>query len=167
LSNNTPNDQQDISFETLSTPPLKIDPAPLNRRLAANAIDSILVAMFWWLVSRTIGLALDPFHLIALFAIVLAYFFLFEWLFAASLGKHLLKLRVVGITDGDPCSAKAALVRNVLRLIDWLPAFYLVGLSLIVKSRSRQRLGDRVANTIVAPAPARDEIPPPAPFLFH
>jgi uncharacterized RDD family membrane protein YckC len=44
--------------------------------------------------------------------------------------------------------AKSA-VRNLLRLVDGLPAFNLLGITLIVVSPTGQRLGDNVARTFV------------------
>jgi uncharacterized RDD family membrane protein YckC len=40
----------------------------------------------------------------------------------------------------------------VLRIIDWLPFFYLIGFVLILVTSNRQRLGDLAANTIVVRA---------------
>jgi uncharacterized RDD family membrane protein YckC len=94
------------------------------------------------------------------------YYFLLEAIFATTVGKSMLKLRVLG-TDGDPCSWSASFKRNLLRLVDWLPFLYIVGILGILTSREKQRVGDRVAGTIVTTAPEKDINPPPAPFLFH
>lgn len=61
----------------------------------------------------------------------------------------------------------ASAVRNLLRMVDWLPLLYAVGIVLLIFSDQRQRTGDRVAHTIVTNALKRDKTPPPAPFLFH
>jgi len=44
-----------------------------------------------------------------------------------------------------------AIVRNLLRIVDQLPAAipYLLGAVLILNSSRRQRLGDRLAGTVV------------------
>ena len=62
-----------------------------------------------------------------------------------------LGLRVV--TDGGnrPGLARSAL-RNILRLVDGLPAFNIVGVVLILRSPERARFGDRVAGTRVVRA---------------
>jgi hypothetical protein len=45
------------------------------------------------------------------------------------------------------------LVRTLGRIVDVLPLFYLVGLIALASSTSpRQRIGDRLAHTTVAPA---------------
>jgi hypothetical protein len=44
------------------------------------------------------------------------------------------------------------LVRNILRLVDYWPLFYVVGIIAALTSPARQRLGDRVARTLVVRA---------------
>ena len=71
---------------------------------------------------------------------------------SGKLGKRFLGLRVI-IDDGEPARFVAVAVRNLLRVIDFLPAFYGLGLvTLIVSSRS-QRLGDYAGGTFVVRAP--------------
>lgn len=83
-----------------------------------------------------------------LFFLGLAYFVLLEGLLGATLGKLAVGI-CVRAEDGQRCGLQAALVRNVLRVVDVLPLFYLVGAVLVWKSETRQRLGDRVAKTVV------------------
>jgi len=94
------------------------------------------------------------------------YYFVFEWLFSITPGKRSMKLQVVG-TDGDPCTMTKSALRNLFRIIDWIPIGYLFGVGLMLISDKKQRAGDRIAHTIVTLAPKRDNTPPPAPFLFH
>ena len=82
------------------------------------------------------------------------------------MGKFALRIRVTTL-EGDPCSFGAAFVRNLVRFIDWLPMLYILGTVSVLMSAKRQRLGDRLAKTVVSPAPEKDINPPPAPFLFH
>ena len=103
---------------------------------------------------------------LALAVVTLVYYILFEGLVATTIGKHLLKLRVVG-RAGDPITFKEALLRNVLRFVDWLPLLYIIGLTFLLTSKQKQRVGDLVAGTVVTPALEKDINPPPAPFLFH
>lgn len=63
-------------------------------------------------------------------------------------GKAWLGLRVVA-ADGHRASHGQIALRNVLRLVDFLPAGYGVGLMVVVGTRTAQRLGDLVANTVV------------------
>ncbi len=83
----------------------------------------------------------------------MAYYIVPESLYGASLGKMLLGLRVVHV-DGGPLGLGSIVTRNVLRFVDVLPGFYLIGgLSVLVTSNS-QRVGDRWAGTTVI---ARDQ----------
>ncbi len=63
-------------------------------------------------------------------------------------GKRLNGLRVVR-DGGEPVTFTASAVRNILRVIDILPSFYLVGSISILVSPRNQRLGDLAAATLV------------------
>lgn len=65
-----------------------------------------------------------------------------------TLGKKALGIRVK-MADGSPITHGAAFMRNVMRVADWLPSFYTVGLCAIFFTDKCQRLGDLVATTIV------------------
>jgi uncharacterized RDD family membrane protein YckC len=63
-------------------------------------------------------------------------------------GKRMAGVRILGRDGGQP-STTALLLRNVFRLIDSLPATYLVGLTTCFFSRQRIRLGDMAAGTLL------------------
>lgn len=63
-------------------------------------------------------------------------------------GKRLTHLRVVR-ARGTPVDFPASAIRNLVRLIDWLPLAYLVGLVSILLTERNQRLGDIAAGTLV------------------
>jgi uncharacterized RDD family membrane protein YckC len=93
-------------------------------------------------------------------ALELGYFHVMESATGQTLGKRLFDLRVVRKEDAGPASAKAISGRTVLRLIDALPGFYLVGvLTMILSGKRRQRLGDLAVGTIVTRASARPYTP--------
>jgi uncharacterized RDD family membrane protein YckC len=77
-----------------------------------------------------------------------AYFVYLEGTYGQTFGKKLLNLVVVG-EDGSACDYETAVVRNILRYVDWLPFLYLLGVIVIVFSDDSQRLGDIVADTLV------------------
>jgi uncharacterized RDD family membrane protein YckC len=84
-----------------------------------------------------------------LFLLNSGYFALFEILWNGQTpGKRLSQLRVIK-DDGRPIGAYEAIVRNVVRLIDWLPTCYAIGLISIFLNRQNKRLGDMVAGTVV------------------
>jgi uncharacterized RDD family membrane protein YckC len=63
-------------------------------------------------------------------------------------GKRAAKLRVIRV-DGRPITLSEALVRNLVRLVDFMPGFYGVGVvTMFIQSQSR-RLGDLAAGTVV------------------
>lgn len=80
----------------------------------------------------------------------LVYFIALEALFGATLGKYLLGLRVTTLAGRRP-TVRQVLVRNLARLVDGLPVLYLVGACAVWLSPTRQRVGDRIARTLVVP----------------
>lgn len=78
-----------------------------------------------------------------------------------SLGKIAAGLRVVR-DGGLPITFRASAVRNLLRIVDYLPTTYLVGLISMVVSPEGKRLGDLAAGTLVV----RLDRPAPAPPLL-
>ena len=84
------------------------------------------------------------------FLVVLAYDIPFEVLAGGRTpGKGALGIRVVG-RDGGAVDFVSSSVRNLLRIIDFLPVFYLVGSISIVATQHSQRLGDLAGGTLVA-----------------
>jgi len=93
------------------------------------------------------------------------YHVLLEWKFdGQTLGKRAIGLRVVR-TGGTPITATEALLRNLMRVADWLPPpFYMVGVLVSAADARFRRIGDLVADTMVVVdrtgalgAPARAE----------
>jgi uncharacterized RDD family membrane protein YckC len=77
----------------------------------------------------------------------LAYYVLCEAATGATLGKRMVGICVVS-EDGARLTFGAAVVRNLLRLVDGL-FFYLVGAIFALASPRGQRVGDRAAHTLV------------------
>lgn len=78
-----------------------------------------------------------------------SYFLTFETLFRGRTpGKRLTHLRVVSV-GGSVLDWRQSLLRNLLRMVDSLPAGYLVGVVAMLISPRVQRLGDLVAGTLV------------------
>jgi uncharacterized RDD family membrane protein YckC len=115
--------------------------------------------------------------------VILLLAFLLEWLAMAAFevwadgatpGKRALGLMVLH-DDGTPVGWPAALVRNLLRAVDFLPAAYGFGLAAMLISRDFKRLGDIAAGTVVvyrqtggqpASIPAADPVAPPRPLTL-
>lgn len=76
-----------------------------------------------------------------------------EWLWRGqTLGKRLLHLRVVD-AEGLRLRPSQVILRNLLRAVDFLPLFYLVGGATCLLSPRGQRLGDIAARTVVVRVP--------------
>jgi uncharacterized RDD family membrane protein YckC len=91
------------------------------------------------------------------FGLVLIVAFLLEWLVPAAFevwadgstpGKKGLGLMVLH-DDGTPVDWPAALIRNLLRAVDFLPLGYGFGLTAMLLNRDFKRLGDIAAGTLV------------------
>lgn len=83
------------------------------------------------------------------FALYNGYFVFFEWLWNGQTpGKRMLHVRVIR-QGGYALRFFDTLLRNLLRVIDFLPFFYGVGLVSLLLTRDSQRLGDLVAGTLV------------------
>ncbi|HOD66157.1 MAG TPA: RDD family protein [candidate division Zixibacteria bacterium] len=137
--------------------------AGLGRRFAALMLDFALGSLVFFPVTKIAKgvwilrpeehawrygwLITDPLCLMFL-AVILAYFILSEGLLGATLGKRLVAIRVVRV-NGERPGLGRSLIRNVLRAVDALPAFNILGIVLIVSSPEKARAGDRVAGTRV------------------
>ncbi len=101
----------------------------------------------WWLSTFLWG----PFALI-MFVLWIGYFTYFESTTGQTPGKRALGIRVVALSTGRPPTLERALLRSVMRIIDWLPTLFLLGFVVALLTSRKQRLGDLVADTIVVRA---------------
>ncbi len=141
----------------------KIRYAGLGARFAALLIDLLLFCVFFFPITRLMkgvwlmapndhrwrsGLFIsDPICIVFFIAMVL-YYVLLEGCFGQTAGKWALGVRVIAVNGGKPGIKRAAL-RNLLRAVDSLPAFNILGALLILRSPERARAGDRWARTRV------------------
>ena len=58
-------DDREVTVETLRTPPLRIPPAPVLKRLAPSVTDSISLGLIWWVMSFARHLLADAGYLAA------------------------------------------------------------------------------------------------------
>jgi len=64
-------------------------------------------------------------------------------------GKRAAGIRIVTV-EGQTPDVSSLLIRNVFRLVDSLPAFYVVGLMVTLLSARQVRIGDMAAGTLLA-----------------
>ncbi len=145
----------------------------LGRRIVAAVIDVAIIGIL--LVAIAKGLGNEEAREYSLWAetqgapralfflLTFAYFFGTELVSGQTLGKRVMKLRVV-CEDGTKAGAGPVFVRNLLRAIDWLPSLYIVGAITVFATRQRRmRLGDMAAKTKVVGDEAGSREPPEKP----
>jgi uncharacterized RDD family membrane protein YckC len=145
-------------------------PAPIGPRAVAAILDLILVASPVFAASGLPAPSADPLvpglrpllpHAMVVLALVLYGTVLEAWL-GTTLGKLAVGLRVTDVS-GAPPGLLRALIRNILRPVDFFPMpTGAVGLSFMVLTDSRSRLGDLAAGTTVIPSGAAPQDPPVA-----
>lgn len=135
-----------------------------NRRVAAGIVDLLIVAagaavvLFAGDALTGEGSGVRGALGFVILGWALYYFFATESGEGQTVGKKLMKLRVVR-ADGRPAGMAEIAVRTILRVVD----NYLVGLIVMLATgEKRQRIGDLAAGTIVVDASAAT-VPAPAP----
>lgn len=83
------------------------------------------------------------------FLLFWGYYIFFEIMWnGQSPGKRWVGLRVIRL-DGTPVTASESVIRNLVRLIDFLPTAYGVGVITMFLNENSRRVGDFAAGTIV------------------
>lgn len=137
-----------VTFSLALASPVARAMALIIDLLAITAISRLLQVMFETLMMVSADTA-ESLALLSQVALVVLLLMFLEWLWGGqTLGKKLLGLRVVD-ERGLKLRPAQVVMRNLFRLIDMLPAFFLVGGVAAVCSRRCQRLGDLAAGTLV------------------
>ncbi len=148
--------------KTIQTPEgldLDLTLAGLGSRIIASVVDAILIGLLVFMVAFGAsqlalgglegGILFQALVTILITLVVLCYLVGFEALNEGRTpGKRMVGIRVV-TTEGDSIGFLAAFLRNLLRVIDFLPAVFIVGAGSILLTKTNQRIGDIAANTIV------------------
>jgi uncharacterized RDD family membrane protein YckC len=147
--------------------------AGIGSRFMAAAADSIIQLVLILLVLLAIGVAgglalssrtlrdltaaepdrfgvwLVALFLVAIFLLLWGYYAAFEMAWNGQTpGKRLTRLRVLR-ESGYPIGPIDALIRNLVRLIDFLPMAYGLGVVVMLVDQRSRRLGDLAAGTVV------------------
>jgi uncharacterized RDD family membrane protein YckC len=151
-----------LIIETPEQTVLEFPLAGIGSRALALAIDTLLqigAALVLILIAALISyeaivpqLGKQYLYAILIFGAFLmefGYFAFFETIWNGQTpGKRWTRLRV--ITDsGRPIHAQAAILRNLMRIVDALPSLYAVGIVTCLISSQSKRIGDYVAGTVV------------------
>jgi uncharacterized RDD family membrane protein YckC len=165
-----------VEFEdvlTITTPEgveLQLTLAGVGSRFSAALVDTLIqgslvigLALLFGALGWLQGWGAFAFTIIS-FVLIFSYHISFEVLASGRTpGKRLNGLRVVRV-GGFPVGFLSSAIRNTIRLVDVLPAAYLVGCIAILASKHNQRLGDMAAGTIVVrERKATSALPPPRP----
>ncbi len=133
--------------------------AGLGSRFLARLLDTViqLVVIIALAVAAASGVPgwLQAILIVLLFLALFGYDILFELVNnGRTWGKQAAGIRVVG-GRGEPVTFLASAIRNIVRIVDFLPALYLAGTVSIIVTERDQRLGDLAAGTFVV----RDRFP--------
>jgi len=159
-------DREQLRIAGLTGVDVALDIAGAGSRSYAFVIDwhvRLLLALAWfcgaWLLIKLIGLTLSPLEassrLLARVAVApalgiyLFYHPVLEVLMRGRTpGKRRAGVRIVTRNGGTP-GLNALLIRNLFRLVDSLPFFYVVGLASCFITEQRVRIGDLAAGTLL------------------
>jgi uncharacterized RDD family membrane protein YckC len=131
--------------------------AGLGTRAIAQVLDLLIVAailiavgfaaaLFAALGSNTAAYLMG---VVGTFVVLLGYFWASEALWSGqTVGKRVFRLRAVG-DRGEPMTFAQAGIRNVVRIIDFLPYAYGIGAVVLFANGKGKRLGDLAAGTVV------------------
>jgi uncharacterized RDD family membrane protein YckC len=174
--------QDDLVVPTPERVAFQYSLAGLGSRFLAQGIDLAVMS----LLLATLGLATTALNAITGsprlaglvsvvlgFPVILGYFLVSEAMMnGQTLGKRALRLRVVG-DRGEPITFGQSAIRNLIRVVDFLPLGYGIGMIVVFINGQGKRLGDLAAGTLVvrdresvslfdlgaAPAPAQIKQP--------
>ncbi len=133
------------------------DLAGLGSRFLAQLIDLLLLAVVILVLTLAAALSgvlsqntiLYITYIVGQFALVVLYFPVYEAVTnGQTLGKRAMRLRVVG-DRGEPVTLTQVAIRNLIRIVDFLPALYGIGIITLFVQGGAKRLGDFAAGTIV------------------
>lgn len=157
--------QDHLDIKTPEYVSLQFQLAGLGSRAAAFIIDQlllmignaiILVILFvvmkgldstpLFMLENTLPIAIA---ILLLFVLNWGYFFAFEFFSGGrTIGKKIVGIRVIQ-DNGHSITLLSSFIRNLMRIVDSLPASYFLGIIMIFFHPAHKRLGDLVAGTMV------------------
>jgi uncharacterized RDD family membrane protein YckC len=145
---------REVIITTPEHVPIRLEPAGAGSRFLSTLLDAAIVNGTGTVLSSFFFIAL-PTGLAAALTITVNFVLTWGWHVyfetrhqGRTPGKRALKLRVID-ARGLPVSLYQSLVRNIVRVLDFAPAFYGFGAVAVMLSPARRRLGDIVADTLV------------------
>ncbi len=151
---------------------LHLPAAGLVPRALAWLIDALIRGAIYMVLAMVLVFGKTGIGLFLLATFIMEWFYpvLFEVLRQGQTpGKRVHGIAVIN-DDGTPVNWSASLIRNLLRVVDFLPVMYVFGVISILLTRDFKRLGDLAAGTLVvyqatvivaATTPEVDSVRPP------
>lgn len=156
-----------LSVETPEQININFKKAGIGSRFYAALIDTLLLGLLLFIgiyvnltfineIGSFLGNWLGAIGGVLIFAMFWGYYMIFEITTnGQSPGKYALGIRVIK-EGGYPISFADAAIRNLVRLVDFLPFLYGTGLLVMLMNGNWQRLGDLAAGTIIVKSDQRD-----------
>ncbi|HVH65022.1 MAG TPA: RDD family protein [Candidatus Acidoferrum sp.] len=153
-----PDASDDLVVATPERVAFQYEIAGIGSRFLAQFVDVLIISVIQIVI--TIGAAALAglfnagelaalIELILSFVLIAGYFLISEAAWnGQTVGKRVVRLRVVG-DHGEPLTIAQAVIRNLIRVVDFLPVLYAVGILTMFSNRRAKRLGDFAAGTLV------------------
>ena len=94
------------------------------------------------------------------FTLYFGYFAIFEIIWNGQTpGKRWTKIRVIK-DSGRPLTASETIGRNLMRIVDWMPSLYAVGILSAILTKKNKRLGDLLVGSLVVRESSLAEVRP-------
>jgi uncharacterized RDD family membrane protein YckC len=153
-----PEASDDLIISTPERVAFQYEIAGIGSRFLAQIIDSLVISVVLiaiTILASALGGIFQSGELALLIEVILGFLLLAGYFLVSeaawngqTLGKRSARLRVVG-DHGEPLTLGQATIRNLVRIVDFLPFFYGIGmLTLFINGRGK-RLGDFAAGTLV------------------
>lgn len=167
--------QEEYTIDTPENVSFGFEIAGIGSRFVGAVIDAIVLGIVLIFLNTLLGFLLelvgtngiaDPFlssdqetswvvgivlaiYVLLNFLLITGYFIIFELIWnGQTVGKRAAQIRVIRV-NGNPAGFLEIVVRNLVRMVDFLPMAYGVGLVTMFFNNHSRRLGDFAAGTIV------------------
>jgi uncharacterized RDD family membrane protein YckC len=153
-----PDASDDLVVSTPERVAFQYEVAGIGSRFLAQFIDVLILSVIQIVITigaAALGGIFQSIQLFFLVEVILTFLLLAGYFLVSeaawngqTLGKRYVRLRVVG-DQGEPITIGQSAIRNLVRVIDFLPAMYGVGIVTMFLNSRAKRLGDFAAGTLV------------------
>ena len=153
-----PDQSDDLVIATPERVAFQYEIAGIGSRFLAQMVDMVIVFTIGLVIAvaaAALGALLNSAQVGLLVGVILGFILLAGYfliseaaLSGQTVGKRAVRLRVVG-DQGQPITLGQAAIRNLVRIVDFLPLLYGIGIITLFISGRGKRLGDFAAGTLV------------------